>query len=95
MDLLIPGELWTIHLPLLAASLKGSILFRYPRQGPVHRPDTVIGGFQGGLLGPSADNSPLDYSSLGTWVFSLILAGATANLVSGVLHLHPLPALIL
>lgn len=49
MDLLIPGELWTIHIPLLAAGLKGSNLFRYPWQGPVHLPDTVIGGFQGGL----------------------------------------------
>lgn len=39
MDLLIPGEPWTLHLTLLEAGLKGSILFRYPWQGPVHRPE--------------------------------------------------------
>lgn len=77
MDLLLPGELWTIHLPLL----KDSILFRCPWQGTVHHPDTVTGGFQGGLWEPSADNSPLAYSSLGD---SLILAGPMDNQVSGV-----------
>lgn len=40
-------------------------LFKRPWQGAVHHPDAVIGGLQGGLWEPSADNCSLAYSTRG------------------------------